>query len=46
MSFETYMRQANLIAGEWVGADSGKTIDVTNPATGDVIGTVPACGTA
>ena len=24
---------------------SGKTIDVTNPATGEVIGTVPNCGT-
>ena len=45
MSFETYMRQANLVAGEWIGADSGGTIDVTNPATGEVIGTVPNSGT-
>ena len=29
-----YMRQANLIGGEWVQADSGATIDVINPATG------------
>ncbi len=41
-----FQREANFIGGEWVGADSGKTFDVTNPATGDVIGTVPAVGTA
>ena len=46
MSYTKYMKEANLIAGEWVGADSGETIDVTNPATGEVIGTVPACGDA
>ena len=40
------LREANLIGGEWIGADSGETIDVTNPATGDVIGTVPKCGAA
>ncbi len=43
--FTTYLQQANLIGGAWVGADSGTTIDVTNPATGEVIGTVPNCGT-
>ncbi len=41
-----FMRQANLIDGEWVQADSGRTIDVTNPATGLKIGTVPASGAA
>ena len=41
-----YMHSANLIGGEWVSADSGKTIDVTNPATGEVIGTVPQSGAA
>lgn len=41
-----YLRQENLIGGEWVNADSGETIDVTNPATGDVLGTVPKCGKA
>jgi len=29
------------IAGEWVQAESGKTFDVSNPARGDVIATVP-----
>ncbi len=42
--FNGLMQQANLIGGEWIGADSGQTIDVTNPATGEVIGTVPNGG--
>lgn len=41
-----YMREANLIGGEWVQADSGATIDVVNPATGLKIGTVPKSGKA
>ena len=41
-----YMRQANLIGGEWVQADSGATIDVSNPATTLKIGTVPKSGKA
>lgn len=46
MSYDKYLKEANFIGGAWVGADSGETIDVTNPATGEVIGTVPAGGTA
>ncbi len=30
-----------LIGGRWVGADSDERFDVTNPATGEVVGTVP-----
>ena len=41
-----FMRQANLIGGEWIRADRGGTIDVTDPATGAVIGTVPRSGMA
>jgi len=41
-----FMRQANLIDGAWVQADSGATIDVTNPATGLKLGTVPKSGKA
>jgi succinate-semialdehyde dehydrogenase / glutarate-semialdehyde dehydrogenase len=41
-----FLRQANLINGEWVQADSGATIDVVNPATGLTIGTVPKSGKA
>ncbi|WP_213952758.1 MULTISPECIES: NAD-dependent succinate-semialdehyde dehydrogenase [unclassified Variovorax] len=35
-----------LIANEWVDAASGKTINVVNPATGKVIGTVAHAGIA
>ncbi|KQM88309.1 NAD-dependent succinate-semialdehyde dehydrogenase [Sphingomonas sp. Leaf23] len=37
---------AMLIDGAWVAADSGATIEVTDPATGEVIGTVPDAGTS
>ncbi|MFV0645735.1 MAG: NAD-dependent succinate-semialdehyde dehydrogenase [Sphingomonadaceae bacterium] len=40
------LRQAMLIDGEWVQADNGETIDVTNPATGEFIARVPNGGTA
>ena len=39
-------KQQSYIAGTWVDADNGKTITVTNPATGEQLGTVPLCGTA
>lgn len=39
-------RQACCIGGEWVQAASGKTLAVRNPATGVVIGEVPALGAA
>lgn len=42
--FNGLLLQKNLIGDAWSDADSGGTIDVTNPATGDVIGTVPNCG--
>lgn len=41
-----FIKQANLIGGQWVAADSGATIDVINPATGKAIGTVPKSGKA
>jgi succinate-semialdehyde dehydrogenase/glutarate-semialdehyde dehydrogenase len=34
------------INGEWVDADNGETLPVTNPATGEVIAEVAKCGTA
>ncbi|MEO5698407.1 MAG: NAD-dependent succinate-semialdehyde dehydrogenase [Burkholderiaceae bacterium] len=39
-------RQQVCIAGEWVDADDGTTVAVTNPANGEQLGTVPMCGTA
>jgi succinate-semialdehyde dehydrogenase / glutarate-semialdehyde dehydrogenase len=41
-----FMREANLIGGEWVQSDSGETVDVVNPANGLKIGTVPNSGGA
>jgi len=40
------LRQANLIGGAWVQADSGRTLQVRNPATGELVGEVPAVGAA
>src|SRR5262245_24012421 len=42
----TLFRQACYVDGAWIAAKSGGTITVDNPATGEVIGTVPKCGTA
>jgi len=39
-----FMKEAILIGGEWVAADSGQTLPVTNPATGQALGTVPNAG--
>ena len=41
-----YKQETNLIGGAWVAADSGKTITVTDPATGETLGSVPLCGRA
>jgi succinate-semialdehyde dehydrogenase / glutarate-semialdehyde dehydrogenase len=38
------LRSQCYINGQWVDADGGETIDVTNPATGEVIGTIPKMG--
>jgi succinate-semialdehyde dehydrogenase / glutarate-semialdehyde dehydrogenase len=37
-------RQQAYLSGHWCDADSGATTAVNNPATGDVIGTVPTMG--
>jgi succinate-semialdehyde dehydrogenase/glutarate-semialdehyde dehydrogenase len=39
-------RQQCYIDGAWCDADSGKTIGVTNPATDEVLGTIPEMGAA
>ncbi|RWA66635.1 NAD-dependent succinate-semialdehyde dehydrogenase [Mesorhizobium sp.] len=38
---KSLFREAGLIGGEWVITDSGKTVDVIDPATQAAIGTVP-----
>jgi succinate-semialdehyde dehydrogenase/glutarate-semialdehyde dehydrogenase len=37
-------RTANFIAGEWCAAAAGRTLDVTDPATGGLIARVPDSG--
>jgi succinate-semialdehyde dehydrogenase / glutarate-semialdehyde dehydrogenase len=39
------LRTQCLIGGEWCDAPEGGAIDVTDPATGELLGTVPAMGT-
>ncbi len=39
------LRQRCYINGAWADADSGDVIEVNNPATGEIIGTVPRMGT-
>ncbi len=39
-------QQKAYVAGEWVDADDKSTVDVTNPANGEKLGTVPMCGAA
>ena len=41
---KTLFRQQAYINGEWRDADSGGTFEVTNPANGEVLGTVPDMG--
>lgn len=40
------LKQQVFIDGQWVGADSGATITVTDPATGEVLAKVPDVGAA
>ena len=40
------LRERCAIDGTWVAADSGATLEVRNPATGELLGTVPRAGSA
>ena len=40
------LRQQCYVDGAWIDADAGGKLEVTNPATGEVIGTVPQLGVA
>jgi succinate-semialdehyde dehydrogenase/glutarate-semialdehyde dehydrogenase len=46
LSDPALLRQANYIDGKWVQSDSGATVRVINPATGELVGEVPAMGAA
>jgi succinate-semialdehyde dehydrogenase/glutarate-semialdehyde dehydrogenase len=39
------LKQQCYINGQWLAADSLASINVTNPATGEIIGTIPKMGT-
>ncbi len=41
----TLLKQKCYLNGQWLDADSGAFIDVTNPATGEKLGTIPRMGT-
>ena len=40
------LRQTCRVGDAWLGAEDGRTVEVTNPATGAVIGTVPSMSAA
>jgi succinate-semialdehyde dehydrogenase / glutarate-semialdehyde dehydrogenase len=42
----TLLKQQVFIDGAWLDSDSGETMDVHNPATGEKVGTIPFCGRA
>ncbi len=43
---KSLLKQLCYINGKWASADSTQTINVTNPATGEIIGVIPKMGTA
>ncbi|WP_025038430.1 NAD-dependent succinate-semialdehyde dehydrogenase [Bradyrhizobium sp. DOA9] len=45
-TFGNLLVQAGLIDGKWISAAGGSTVAVVNPATGEVIGSVPDMGRA
>ncbi|WP_299591391.1 NAD-dependent succinate-semialdehyde dehydrogenase [uncultured Microbulbifer sp.] len=38
------LRKQSYINGQWADADSGNTLDVINPANGEVVATIASCG--
>ena len=46
LSDQGLLKTQAYINGQWVDADSGETVPVTNPANGEVIAAVAKCSTA
>ena len=46
MNYSDFVRNQCFIDGAWCDADDGRTISVTDPATGETIATVPQMGAA
>ncbi|WP_226662652.1 NAD-dependent succinate-semialdehyde dehydrogenase [Microbulbifer aggregans] len=40
------LRTQSYINGQWIDSDSGETLDVINPATGEIVSTIASCGAA
>ena len=40
------LKTQSYIDGQWVDADGGETVAVTNPATGETVAAVANCGTS
>lgn len=45
-STEDVLNFGHFINGKWEGSDSGETIDLTNPATGELVGVIQSGGPA
>ncbi len=45
MTYSDFLKQQCYIDGKWCDADSGGTINVTDPGTGKTLGTIPKMGT-
>ncbi|MES0041804.1 NAD-dependent succinate-semialdehyde dehydrogenase [Mesorhizobium sp. M0091] len=45
-SWSDFRREQILVGGRWTSADNGGTLDVIDPASGEIIGTVPDAGAA
>ena len=43
---QSLFREQGLINGTWCGADSNQILNVLNPASGEVLGTIPNMGTS
>ena len=44
LSDPSLFREQGYVDGAWVDADGGGRVDVTDPATGHVVGTIPDMG--
>jgi succinate-semialdehyde dehydrogenase/glutarate-semialdehyde dehydrogenase len=46
ISDQTLLKTQAYVNGQWIDADSGATLAVTNPATGETVASIAKCGTA
>lgn len=42
--FGDFFKEANLIGGDWIAAETDACLAVTNPANGNAVGIVPNAG--